>query len=180
MWRVPLFLIAAPLLAQQHPVDVNLLVERSPGLELTVSVASFTTGPADRVALMSFTERSHVEQPFTADIQKIRTAFGRLESQAVVHKTAGQVSSTPRHHLFRAVLDSIDLFGQSTKGLDRQRVIVAVFATDDVSAVPTGDELKEALLAARIKFFGIAARPGTIVVLGREFRLHPLFLGITR
>jgi hypothetical protein len=156
VWRVSLVFIAAQLLAQQRPLDLVLLAEGAPGVQLSVSPATFTTAPADRVAVVRFAKRSHVQQPFTTDVQKIMTAIYRINGQARVPVAAVRPSSATQHHLFRAVMDAIDLFAPSSVGLSRQRTIIAVFATDDASAVPTGDEVKKALLAAGIKFFGIA------------------------
>ena len=156
MWRVSLVFIAAPLLAQQRPLDLVLLVEGAPGVQLIVSPATFNTAPADRVAVVRFAKRSHVQQPFTNDVQKIMTAIYQMNGQARVPIAAVRPSSTPQHHLFRAVMDAIDLFAPLSVGLSRQHTIIAVFATDDASVVPTAEEVKTALLAAGIKFFGIA------------------------
>src|SRR5580698_485883 len=113
MRRFSLFLLVAPLLAQPRPLDVVILVERSPGVQLVVSPAAFTMAPADRVAIVSFAKTSHIEQPFTNDVQKITTAIYRMNRQDRVRGPAAQPSSAPQPHLFRAVLDSIPLFGPS-------------------------------------------------------------------
>jgi hypothetical protein len=156
MWRFSLFLLVAPLLAQPRPLDVVLLVERSPGVQLLVSPAAFTMAPADRVAVVSFGRTSHIEQPFTNDIQKIRTAIYRLNRQDRARGPAPPSSAPQHHHLLGAVLDSIRLFAPSSKATGRESAIVAIFATEDVSTAPASDELRKALLAAQIKFSGAA------------------------
>ncbi len=156
MWRLPLALILVPLFAQQRPLDVVLLVERAPGLQWRVSPAAFAMGPEDRVAVVSFDKTTHLELPFTNDPQRISTALNRLDSQAAVHVRARKSSIKLGHRLSRAVLDSIRLFAMPPTPGGRQLAIVAVFATEDDSNVPTSDDLKKALLAAQLRFFGAA------------------------
>ena len=153
MWRVSLLWLVAPLIAQQRPLDLVILVERSPGVELSASPAALGMTATDQIAIVSFDKASRVEQAFTNDAQKITAAINRLNRQAAfVHVRTRLASATPGHHLFHAVLDSIGQFARPEIA-GRDRALIAVFATEDVSTVPTIDDVREALLASHIRFF---------------------------
>jgi len=157
MWRVALLSIAAPLLAQQQNVDLVLVLDASPGMQRSLSVAFFRPDPADRVAVLAVTSKSRLAQSFTNDRQKLTAAIEGLGRRSAVPVSLGMAPSPsePKIRLFRALLDAARLFQSLPVVPGRHRVILAVFGTDDKSFSPTADEVKLALSAAQITAFGI-------------------------
>ena len=157
MSRLVFLWIAAPLLAQQQGVDLVLVLDATPGMQRSLSVAVFRPQPADQVAVLAFTSKSRLVQSFTNDPLKLRTAIGAVgrRSRLPGGSFGVQKPSEPKVRLFRALLDATQLFRPAPVAPGRQRVIVAFFGTEDVSSSPAPDEVKLALSAARITVFGI-------------------------
>ncbi|MBZ5578162.1 MAG: hypothetical protein LAP40_16490 [Acidobacteriia bacterium] len=156
MWRFGLAIVAAPLLAQP-PLDLVFLLENTPGMLLVISRNDFRTiQPADRVAVMAFTRKSRVVQPFTGDPAAIEKAVRRLAVGGP--RWSPLPEQPPQAHVFSALLDAVGLFRDLPADPGRRRAIVPVFGTDDDSPRPAFDDLRRALSTAQIRLYAVAIR----------------------
>ena len=128
MWRVALLSIAAPLLAQQQNVDLVLVLDATPGMQRSLSVAFFRPDPADRVAVLAVTSKSRLAQSFTNDRQKLTAAIEGLGRRSAVPVSLGMAPSPsePKIRLFRALLDAARLFQSLPVVPGRHRVIPVI------------------------------------------------------
>lgn len=159
MLRFGFLLAAAPLFAQGPAMDLVLLLENTQGVQHNLSANDFHALRAeDRVAVMTFSSKSHVVQAFTSDPDKAAAALRRSRIGVRLPRPVFLSSVTPKTRLFRALMDAAQLYRDLPLDPSRRRVIVLVFGTDDDSYKPTFDELKRTLTTAQIKLYAVAIR----------------------
>lgn len=153
--RPLLILLAAPLFAQSPGLDLMLLVEGSPGMQSSFSPADLQQLRSDdHAALMAFSTKTRLIQPFTNDQNKIRAALHR----SVTHSFGPTWPRSPKALVYRALRDAAREFQNLPADPTRRRAVVLIFATDDESQAPSLDELKREFAAPQIRLYVIAVR----------------------
>lgn len=154
--RPVLFLLAAPLFAQNPDLDLVLLVENTPGMQSSFSPADVQQLRSDdRTAVMSFSTKTRVIQPFTNDEKKVQAALRR----SVTHGFGPTwPPRSPKALVFRALRDAAREFQSLPFDATRRRAVILIFGTDDESQAPSLDELKREFAAAQIHLYAIAVR----------------------
>jgi len=147
---------AAPLLAQPPAVDLLVVLDASPEMPWTSLAQDIRRlQPEDRVAVMKFSSRTRLVQPFTNDRSKIESALGHSRVPRLSAPGSFRSQKPANAVEFAALLEAARMFPSDA---GRQRAILLVFATDDHSAAPL-DELKQALSASQIRLYAVAVRP---------------------
>jgi len=154
--RPLLILLAAPLFAQSPGLDLMLLLENSPGMQSGFSPADLQQlRSGDHTAVMTFSTKTRLIQPFTNDQNKIQAALRR----SVPHGFGPTGPHRPPKALvYGALREAAREFQSLPADATRRRAVVLIFGTDDESQTPSLDELKSDFAMAQIRLYAIAVR----------------------